>query len=132
MGEDKILTLRVLPTEDSQVGSTEVGSGPFAFDGDWLVGPASQDDVNFVARFVPPIRDLTALLAAQMIWFSMKCSTAQQDPPVENPASRACRPQNQYQIRTPWRRYNLGRPMSAERTNHRCDEGGLQRIEGIC
>jgi hypothetical protein len=89
MGEDKILTLRVLPTEDSQVGSTEVGSGPFAFDGDWLVGPASQDEVNFVARFVPPIRDLTALLAAQMIWFCMKCSTAQQDPPGENPASRA-------------------------------------------
>jgi hypothetical protein len=65
MGEDKILTLRVLPTEDSQVGGTEVGSGPFAFDGDRLVGPASQDEVNFVATFVPPIRDLTALLAAQ-------------------------------------------------------------------
>jgi hypothetical protein len=53
-----------LPTEYSQVGSIEVGSGPFAFDGDWLVPSASQDDVNFVATFVAPIRDLTALLAA--------------------------------------------------------------------
>src|SRR6202034_129668 len=54
-----------------------------------------------------------------------------QDPPVENPARRASRPQNHYQIRRPWRRYNLGRPMRAERTNHRCDEGSLQHLEVI-
>jgi len=56
LGEDKILTLRVLPTEYPQVGSLEVGSGPFAFDGDWGVPSASQDEVNFVATFAANTR----------------------------------------------------------------------------
>lgn len=62
LGENKILTVRVLPPEHLQVGSVEVRSGPLAFDCDWLVPPRCQDKVNFVSPFVTPIGDVTVLL----------------------------------------------------------------------
>lgn len=61
LGENKILAVRVLTSENSQVGSVEVCSGPLALDCDRRIPPRGQDEVNLVSPFVTPIRDLAVL-----------------------------------------------------------------------